>query len=371
MTLVFWASALLVVFAYAGYPALMFLYAQLRPKPIAKAPWLPTVTAVMSVYNGEAVVGSKLENLLALDYPAALFDIIVICDGCTDGTAEACRRFGERVTVLESQERRGKARGLDDAVAAATGEILLMTDVRQRIELPALRELVENFSDDGIGAVSGELRFEKAEGDFGGSVDAYWHYEKAIRLAESKTGSVVGVTGAFYAIRRSLYEPLPPGTVLDDVLIPMRVVKQGFRVVMDAYAVAWDQPSRSEGQERSRKIRTLAGNYQLVALAPWLLDPFTNPIWFRFASHKLLRLAAPWLIVLILLATILLAPRHPFYVLCLVAAITCAGLVWGGQRLPALRRSLPVKLLNAFWYMNLYSAQALIAYLRNPRLHLW
>ena len=372
MSLLFWLCAVLVVFAYAGYPALMFLYSQVRPKPIAKSPWLPTVTVVMSIYNGEALAAAKLVNLLELDYPSELLDIVVMCDGCTDGTADACRLSGgQRVTVLESSERRGKARGLDDAVAAATGEILLMTDVRQRIELPALRELVDNFSDGSVGAVSGELRFEKAEGDFSGSVDAYWQYEKAIRLAESKSGSVVGVTGAFYAMRRSLYEPLPEGTVLDDVLIPMRIVKNGFRVVMDSYAVAWDQPSRSEGQERLRKIRTLAGNYQLIALAPWLVSPLANPLWFRFVSHKLLRLAAPWLILLILLTTTLLAPTHPFHALCLCAALACGALVWGGQRVAALGRLMPVKLLNAFWYMNLYSAQALIAYVRNPRLHLW
>lgn len=371
-TVVFWASALLVAYTYAGYPAWAMAWARLRPKPVRKGPALPSVTAVMSVHDAAAMIEAKLENLLALDYPPELLDVVVVCDGCTDDSEARCRRYAStRVRVIASAERRGKARSLADAVAAATGEVLLMVDVRQRVERDALRRLVANFGDPAVGAVSGELCFVAPGGGFSASVDAYWRYEKAIRNAEARSGSVVGVTGAFYAIRRALYRPLPPGTVLDDVLTPMQVVRAGARVVFEPSAIAWDRASRDTAEERLRKVRTLAGNYQLLSLAPWLASPVSNPLWFRFASHKLLRLAAPWLLCALAVATAVLAPAHPFYLACLCGGLACVVLALAGPRLPLLADSLPVRMLAAFWHMNVYAGQALVAYARNPRLHLW
>jgi len=372
MILLFWASAALIVLAFAGYPLGMLRAAQRRPRSVRKAPGTPRVTAILSVHNAAQRVRTKLDNLLALDYPGECLDIVVACDGCTDGTAQVCRAVGSaRIRVLEFPERRGKAACLNDAVQAATGEILFMTDVRQRIEADALRELVANFADPTIGAASGELWFEEVDGGFASSVDAYWRYEKAIRLAESRSGSVVGVTGAIYAMRRTLFEPLPEGTVLDDVLIPMRVIKAGYRVIFEPAAQAWDQVSRSPGAERTRKLRTLAGNFQLVQLAPWLLVPFVNPIWMRFVGHKLLRLLAPWALLALLIATVALARYNLFHFLCLCAAAAAAFVVILAHWLPRLASLLPVRLLVAFVHMNLYSAQAAIVFARNRRLHLW
>ncbi|MHC9084472.1 glycosyltransferase family 2 protein [Luteimonas sp. RIT-PG2_3] len=371
-TLVFWLSAALVVHAFAGYPLWVRLLAKLRPRPVVVRDYLPTVTAIMSVYNAREQALQKLHNLRALAYPTGLLDIIVVCDGCSDGTAQVIADAGlPGVRVIDSPQRRGKSQCLDDAVALAEGELLLMVDVRQRLEPGVLRALVANLSDPAVGAVSGELLFEDADSGFAASVDAYWRYEKMIRLAESRSGSVVGVTGACYAMRRALYRPLPPGTVLDDVLVPMQVVKAGSRVLFEPAAIAWDRASTDSTREGVRKVRTLAGNYQLLALAPWLIDPFANPLWARFVSHKLLRLAVPWLLCTLLLATVLLAPRHPFYLACLVAAIAAVLLVLVATSVPAVAALKPVRLLLAFWHMNLYAARALLAYLRNPGLHLW
>lgn len=370
--LVFWLSAALVVHAFAGYPLWVRLLAKLRPCPVVVRDYLPTVTAIMSVYNARDQVLHKLYNLRALDYPAGLLDIVVVCDGCSDGTAQVIADAGlPGVRVIDSPQRRGKSQCLDDAVALAEGELLLMVDVRQRLEPGVLRALVANLSDPAVGAVSGELLFEDADSGFAASVDAYWRYEKMIRLAESRSGSVVGVTGACYAMRRALYRPLPPGTVLDDVLVPMQVVKAGSRVMFEPAAIAWDRASSDAAKEGVRKVRTLAGNYQLLALAPWLLNPLANPLWARFVSHKLLRLTVPWLLCALLLATAMLAPRHPFYFACLLAAGAAVLLALVATRVPAVAAFKPVRLLLAFWYMNLYAARALLAYLRNPGLHLW
>lgn len=373
-TIAFWGSAAMIAFTFAGYPLLVSLLARLRPVATQHrdGEWTPRVSAILCALDAQDHVAAKLRNLLQLEHPPGLLEIVVACDGCSDATAAACRGVGDaRVRVLEFPRRRGKAACLNDAVAAANGEVLLMVDVRQRIEPGALRQLLDRLADPGVGAVSGELCFDAPGPGFGRSVDAYWRYEKSIRHAESRSGSVVGATGALYAMRRALFAPLPEGTVLDDVLVPMQVVAQGHRVAFEPGAVAWDSASDSAGQERRRKVRTLAGNLQLLALAPWLLDPRANPAWFRFACHKLLRLAAPWILCLLLAATAWLAPGHPFYLACLVLAGAAAVLLLLGPHVPGLRHAWPVRMLSAFWHMNLFAGQALVAYARNPRLHLW
>ena len=372
LQIAFWVSVLLLVQVFAGYPLEMWLLARWRPRPIGKRSILPTVTVVIAVHDGAAQIEAKLANLAALNYPREALDIVIACDGCTDATAALARGCGDtRVQVLEFAERRGKAACLNDAVAQARGDVLLMTDVRQRLAPDALRELVANFADVAVGAVSGELHLEDAQTGFARGVDAYWRYEKLIRHAESRSGSVVGVTGALYAIRRSLFRPLPPGTVLDDVLVPMRVVAAGRRVVFEPAALAWDRPSQQPAQEQRRKIRTLAGNFQLVQLAPWLLLPWRNPLWLRFIGHKLLRLLAPWLLLTMAVTSALLANRYMECALVLAGVICGAILLTGAHLWPALARPAPVRLLRAFCYLNLFTAQALLAYLRNRRLHLW
>lgn len=377
--LAFWVSAAAITFTFAGYPALMLLLARLRPVPeradSGAAP--PAVTAILCVHDAADLVAGKLRNLLQLEHPRDRLEVVVACDGCTDATADACRSLGDpRITVLEFPERRGKAACLGDAVAVARGEVLLMVDVRQRIEPCALRRLLRRLADPGVGAVSGELCFESPDAAFGRSVDAYWRYEKLIRNAESRSGSVVGATGALYAMRRTLFDPIPQGTVLDDVLVPMQVVAKGYRVAFEPGAVAWDWASRSPGQERRRKVRTLAGNLQLLALAPWLMRPRANPAWFRFVSHKLMRLAAPWLLCVLLVSTAVLAPNSRFHLACLCLAGAALLLLALGPRIPALANGRLVRLLSAFWHMNLYAVQAQVAYARsrsaaNQGLQLW
>jgi cellulose synthase/poly-beta-1,6-N-acetylglucosamine synthase-like glycosyltransferase len=220
----------------------------------------------------------------------------------------------------------GKAAGLNDAFKLATGDVLLLTDARQQIEPGALRLLIENFADPDVGAASGELMLgDPVGGETGQGIGLYWRVEKKIRELESASGSVAGATGAIYCVRRALLDPspLPEGTILDDVLLPMQIVRKGFRVVFDSRARAWDSPDLGEGREFSRKVRTLSGNYQLLQLAPWLLGS-ENAIRFEFVSHKLSRLAVPFALLALLVSSIFLP--SPLYRAALEVQLAFYGL---------------------------------------------
>jgi biofilm PGA synthesis N-glycosyltransferase PgaC len=321
MTWVFWIAAGLIVYSYLGYPAWLWLRSRWSPRPVRRSHDEPTVSVVLVVRNEEEVVARKLENLFALDYPEGKLEVVVVSDGSDDNTPTILGEYAARgrVRTLIKPAAEGKAAGLNDAVRMANGELLLFTDVRQQIEATALRWLVENFADSEIGVVSGELMLGNPQtGETGKGMGVYWRIEKRIRELESASGSVVGATGAIYCMRRSLFQPLPAGTILDDVLLPMQAVRQKARVVFDSRARAWDSPDLGDSREFARKVRTLSGNYQLMQLAPWLLGS-SNPIRFEFISHKLSRLIVPFALVALLATSLFLA--QPFYRAALIAQL--------------------------------------------------
>lgn len=267
----------------------------------------------MIVHNEEAWIERKMRNLVAIDYPFSNYQIVVVSDGSTDRTASILNKHSkdERVRVAIKQSCRGKASGINDAIQLTSGEIVVFTDVRQKIERGAIDLMMENFSDPDVGCVSGALMLGDPDlGETAKGVSLYWKTEKTIRELESRSGSVVGATGAFYAVRRELVPELPEGTILDDVYIPLQVARQGKRVIFDGRARAWDVPNGSGGREFARKVRTLSGNYQLLQLAPWILS-HRNPLLGRFVSHKLVRLIVPFALATMFLASSLL--RTPFY----------------------------------------------------------
>lgn len=317
MKWLFWASAMWILYTYLGYAAWLKWKLWLWPRPVQRAPFEPSVSIVMVVRNEQDVVEQKLRNLLSLDYPRAQRQIVVVSDGSTDRTDAILDGFAtdSQITLCRKLLAQGKASGLNDALQVTTGDIVVFVDARQRIECGALRLLVENFADVAVGCVSGELMLENAVGESasvesGEGMGLYWRIEKKIREWESASGSVIGATGALYAARRELVGAIPEGMILDDVYVPMQVIRQGRRVVWDSRARAWDCVDLGASREFSRKVRTLSGNYQLVGMEPWLLGP-GNPVWFSFLSHKLMRLVVPLALLGLLISSAFL--RGPSY----------------------------------------------------------
>ena len=309
MIYLFWIAVAFIIYPYIGYPLYLYIQQRFQPMSVVKGQIQPTVTVVIGARDEERAIAQRVKNLLQQDYPEDKLRIIVVSDGSSDRTVEIVQEFSDsRVHVIPLATNLGKASALNAGVAAAQGEIIVFADARQRFEPDVIQQLVANFADARVGCVSGELFFRKdATSTIQAEIGAYWKYEKWIRKAESATGSVVGATGAIYAIRRRLYQPLPWGTLLDDVLTPMRIVLQGYRTVFDGSAIAYDVVSQDTSQEWKRKVRTLAGNWQLLSLQPVLLIPFANENWFRFISHKVLRLIVPAALVGLLFSSFYLS----------------------------------------------------------------
>ncbi len=344
-----WLLIGFVLYVLAAYPALLGLLGQLRERPIAKQFVPRSVSILLAVRNGEKHLPAKLDNLLALDYPPELIEILVLNDGSVDATATIAQEHAShdaRIRLL-SGPAEGKWSALNRGLSAAKGEILLFTDVRQPFAPSALRELIANFGDPKVGCVSGELFIrDSVSGKENGGL--YWRYEKFFRRQQSRIDSVIGATGAIYAQRRELCRPLPPDTILDDVHFPMQAFFAGYRVVFEPAAQAWDEAA-ALSHEFTRKVRTLAGNYQLLGAFPALLTP-RNRMLFHFLSHKFARLLLPfaligiaalslmqqvWWLVAAQAAVLLLALRPGAarsFVVLMLATLQAASYLWRGPK---------------------------------------
>jgi len=350
MRSLFWIAFAVVAYAYFGYAVWLWLYARMRNRPIQTQTITPTVSIVIAARNEEANLRAKLTNLSFLDYPRSHLQIVIASDGSTDRTADILREHSSTVTSVILDESHGKALALNHAVRQATGDILVFLDARQSIEANAVSELASCFADLEVGAVSGDLLLETAPGlPSTDGLGIYWKIEKAIRKLESASGSVVGVTGAIYAIRRELYTEIPPGTILDDVFIPMNVVRAGRRVIFQPSAIARDRIFSEKGKEFSRKVRTLTGNYQLLRISPWLLS-IENPLLFRFVSHKLLRLLVPLFLVIMFVASVLAV--GPFYRSIFFLQVLFYLLAALGSLAAPLGKFKPVAIANTFVVLN-------------------
>jgi cellulose synthase/poly-beta-1,6-N-acetylglucosamine synthase-like glycosyltransferase len=330
---VFWVTAAIWAYAHFGYALLMAAWGRRRRDPVTENGELPCVTLIIPAHNEETVLQEKLENVLRIDYPRDRLEILVASDGSVDRTLEIARGFESHgVTLLDMNPRRGKASALNDAVKTARHDVLCLCDANVMFRPDALKILVSRLDDPQVGAVSGEVHLASHESNFEHGEGLYYQLERRIQEAESSRGSLMGVDGGMYVLRRPLFRPLPPDTILDDFVISMRVIQQRHRVVYEPDACATENGTPLAMQEYRRRVRVSAGAVQSLKRGEY--PPLSRPIeCWQFVSHKLLRWLGPvWLIVLLvsnaallrggLLYQALFAAQIAVYAIAAVAALS-------------------------------------------------
>lgn len=365
----FVAGLLCAGYFLLGYPLALRLLAHGRREVRRRSGHLVPVSVLLAVHNGAEFLDAKIRNLLSLDYPAELLQILVISDGSTDETEAIAGRYREQGVELVAVPRGGKAAALNAGLERATGEVIFFCDVRQRIDSQALRHLVANFADPEVGAVTGELRILKPDGAVGeqADMDLYWRYELWVRAKHSAIWSLFNTTGCLYAMRRELCRPLPPGTLGDDAVLPLGAYLQGYRIVFEPEAIAYDYATQS-GTDWKRRMRTLSGMWQTYRIYPRLLLP--HRMWIHFFSHKLGRLLLPWCLLMAGISSVFL-PESPWKwaILAGEGAFLLAALLD-----PLVPRFLPGKrlfsLCRTFLVMNLAALLSLRVFFVSP-LSMW
>src|SRR5215472_13034016 len=306
--IIFWGSTALILYTFAVYPLLLWLLQWFFRRPVRKSNFTPKVSMLVAAYNEEGVIGEKVRNALALDYPPNRLEVVVASDGSTDRTAQIVSTLiqgqaDDRVRLLNYPENRGKLSVLNDAILQLKGEIVVFSDASSMLARDALRELIANFADEKVGATSGVYQvLSKDAAELGRQEDLYWKYETYLKIHEAKLGALTGAHGSLYAMRKSLY-PFPPlGTINDDFVIP------------------------------TSRIRITAGNVaQLLEIRP-LLWPPRPLVLFCFISHKAARLVVPIAMVAAFICNLflwkqplyawLLAGQAGFYALAIAGALS-------------------------------------------------
>jgi len=360
--LIFLLSLGFLVYIFLGYPLLLALLAR-RDHAVRKRLEPKTVTVLLTVRNGEKWIRSKLESILALDYPRESLQVLVISDGSTDGTDEIVQEFSAHGVELLALPHGGKAAALNAGMQHAHGDVLFFTDVRQPLDPGCLKSLVGCLGDPAVGAACGHVYFLGSEDEQRAHMGLYWTYEKWIRRMHTRIHSIQAGTGCIYAMRRELAAPIPPDTLLDDSYLPLCAFFRGYRFVFDPGAIAYEYPTTLDA-EFHRKVRTLAGIYQLIYIFPKLIGP-ANRMWIHFFSHKLGRLLAPFALILMAVSSlglpdpwrwIAVSAQAVFYVLALLDPLIPAG--WPAKRISSLARTFVVLMAASFCAVAIFVVPA-------------
>jgi biofilm PGA synthesis N-glycosyltransferase PgaC len=351
MKIVFWSSAFLIMYAYAGYPlVLLFLRIFIR-RPVRKSAIEPYVTLVVPAYNESRVIEAKIRNVASLDYPVDKLEVLIASDGSSDGTVEVARKLsdGSRIRVLAFPQNRGKISVLNDAVREARGEIIVFSDAAAILKSDSIRQLVANFADPKVGAVSGTYRVQHASGARSGSQEElYWKYETFLRMQESSLASTLGGHGQILGVRKDLYPYPAPGTINDDFVIPVRVLASGSRAVYEPLAVAFEEASEMVGFQR--RVRIMAGNMQQLREMKGLLWPPQPLSLLFFLSRKVVRSATPFFLVCLAASNCFLLYGR-FYQLAGGCQLIFYGLAVSGSRWQL--KPWPLRLPYYFCFVNI------------------
>jgi cellulose synthase/poly-beta-1,6-N-acetylglucosamine synthase-like glycosyltransferase len=354
----------LVVYTYLGFPLLVFLRARFRRVPYDCGEITPIVTVVIVAHNEVTGIRRKIENLLALDYPRDHLEVIVASDGSDDGTNQVVMEYRSRGIRLLPLPRRGKIPNLNAAVRKARGQILVFSDANSMYRPDALRILIRPFKDPGVGGVAGNQSYvSDARSSVSAGERTYWSFDQALKHWQSEAGSVTSATGAIYAVRSELFEPVPSG-VSDDAMISYRVVARGYRMVYEPRAIAYETVSPDARAEFRRKIRVCARGLRAIAEFPRLLDPFRYGFFaVQLFSHKLLRWLMVWPLLAMILVSVGLAAQSTFFKVATVGQSLFYGLALAIFliRSGTLARSRIFRMITLPFYFCLANVACLIA----------
>jgi len=357
---VFWMSVGALVYVYAAYPVLLFLLRLVARNPSRRGDIEPTVCLLIAANDEESVIDAKIQNALALDYPRDRLEIVVASDGSIDRTNAIVRAFAPRVRLEDIPERAGKIAAINRAIQSVTSDIVVFSDANTFLDPGAIRSLVRGFADPAVGAVSGDVALVGERAALARSEDLYYLYEHWIQRAESEVGSMIGADGALYAIRRPLYVPPSNDTILDDMAIPMAIVRAGYRVVLAPDARAHEQGSDTAREEFARKSRVVAGAVQFLSRRDSAVPLGAPQVMFSLISHKALRWLSPAFATSALLTSLFLAGESVIYSAAATAQVLLIALGIAGC-VPSIRRHSLVAFAH---YFCLVQAAAAVGFLR-------
>src|ERR1700678_2026991 len=372
--IVFWICCALLAYSYFLYPLLVGILAKRFGTPVAGDNVLRRVTVIVTAYNEANCIRAKLDNLAGLEYPPNLIQIMVVSDGSTDSTEEIAASYEVRpVRVLRVDGRQGKTACQNAAALAADGEILVFTDATTQLQPDAIRAMVRNFADPQIGCVGGRLKYVSDVHNMTGSGgEAYWNYEMRLRMGESSLGSLIGVSGCLYAVRKSAYRPIDPG-LISDFAIAMRIQELGLRTVLAPDACCYETTLEDGTRELSMRVRVGVRSLNALVHERRFLNPLKYGLFaWQLWSHKVLRYASPFLWIGALAANVVLISYHPAYLAMFVgqSAIIAAGAV--GFVLQDRKHNLGL-IAKPYYFVltNLASLIAALRYLRGERMVVW
>jgi cellulose synthase/poly-beta-1,6-N-acetylglucosamine synthase-like glycosyltransferase len=360
----FVAAVLIVGYTYVGYPLAILALSRIVPRRVHRAEILPSVSVVITVHDEERVIAEKLEDTLALDYPRERLEIIVASDCSTDGTDAVVRSYASRGVMLRRLPRRGgKTSAQQFGAAAATGDVLLLSDATSMLRPDAVRKLVRNFADPTVGCVASRLVYTEVRAtEVSRGCLAYWAVEDVLRRCESQLGSLVGASGSLYAVRRTSFARLPPD-IIDDFARPLQVRLEGLRTVYEPEAIGVEHANSSASSEFRMRVRVVEGTYRALEQYRELLDVRRHGLFaVQLLSHKVLRCVMPVVLAVALVSNALLAASGPLYgsVFCAQLAIYAAALAGAASE----RLGLGARLLALPYSFALANTASFVALVR-------
>jgi len=334
--IVFWTSIFLIFYTYAGYSLLVVALSRFFNNTVGKKDITPKVTFLITAYNEEKNIAQKLENTLSLDYPKSKLEILVASDGSTDRTEEIVKGFADRgVRLLRVEGRVGKTATQNAAIKAATGEIVIFSDTTTTYEKNNIRNIVRNYADPAVGAVSGRYEYFNPTGAAIGTGNIlFWKYENLIKSSQTRIKTISGCCGCIYSVRKKAYEPLPPD-IISDLVEPLKILEKGYRIVFEPDAVAYEETTEKAGEEFKMRIRVISRGMRGLFYMKKLFNPLKFPfISFQLFSHKILRWLIPFFMIGILLSNLFLLDRTFYKITMALQAVfyAMALIAWLGEK---------------------------------------